>query len=104
MPLITSQLDVIQGDSVALAYGTNPAQDMTDWVCKVQVRSEPTEAAVIDTTITGRNDKRDKITGLIQTDTIPPGEYILGAQLSNAATGESKEIHTGLLVREQVVY
>jgi hypothetical protein len=104
MTLITSQIDVIQGDSVALAYGTSPAQDMTDWVARVQVRAQPDEPELIDIVLTGLNPEATQITGLMLTDTIPAGEFILGAQLSNPNTGESKEIHSKLTVRAQIVY
>ncbi len=101
---MTESVTVKQGDSVALSYSTKPKQDMSTWTCQVQVRENTGGAALIDITLIAESADTFSKIGLLDTTTLPPGSYYIYAQLDNAGTSESKEIHSSLIVEAQGVY
>lgn len=101
---------VIQTDTVALSYsvgeGTqfDPYQVLTNWTCRVMVKTTKSASALIDMTITTKNADNTAFVGLLQTTSLSPGEYFLMAKLYNTVTTESKEIHQKLVVGERGVF
>ena len=85
---------VKQGDTIALSYTTTPPQNMTTWAVRVLVRDEKDDGSdLIDQTLTEHGNGNLTKIGLLDTTTLAPGEYHVMALLTNAGTGESKEIH-----------
>lgn len=97
-------LEVYQGDSIALGYNTDPEQDMTNWTVRVMVKKQLQESALIDQVVDDLSPDTLRLVGLLQTATLLPGKYWLLAQMSNPATGESKEIHQRIQVNAQGVF
>lgn len=101
---MSSNITVVQGDSVALAYATSPAQDMTTWTCQVMVKTSKNASALITQSLTSQSpDSLSKI-GLLQTTSLSPGNYFILAKLSHTASGQSKEVQSRLTVEERGVY
>lgn len=97
-------IEVYQGDSIALGYKTDPEQDMTNWVTRVMVKKQLSGPALLDQTVNQLTEDKLKLVGLMQTGGLEPDKYWLLAEMSNAATGESKEIHQRITVKPQGVY
>lgn len=97
-------LEVFQGDSIALAYRTDPEQDMSLWSTRIMVKRQLTEAALLEQDITQLSPDNLRMVGLMQTASLEPGKYWLLAEMSNATTGESKEIHQRISIKPQGVF
>lgn len=86
-------LSLFKGDSLALAYGPDPEQSITNWTVKVRVKLEGTDTNLISQTLTAANESATERTGIISTSTLAPGKYIIVAKMTNSVTSESKETH-----------
>ena len=95
-----------QGESIALTYALDPEQDLTDWACRVQIRSADytlqLNKDVIDTDGGNVN-----FLGLItdaECEALGHGDYYVAAELSNATTNESIETMQEITISRQYVY
>lgn len=98
---------ITQGSSYPLAYGVKGVTDLSDWTCYIQVSDKKTKVVTgIDREITDKNTDGDRFITILtktETDNLPIGEYIVGAELENTVTGECGEILMQLNVEDQWV-
>ena len=91
---------VYQGDSVELNFAIDNRQLNEDWLCRIQVKTSPTATVVLAQTLP-LNALGTKFTGTLSTSLLTPGSYFIYAQIDNATTNESVEIHSRIVVRQQ---
>lgn len=96
---------VKQGDTLLLSYSTRPKEDMNNWTCRVMVKVEPSDAVpLIDITLNTVSADTFSIIGNLDTTPLTPGSYWVLAQLDNAGTSQSKEVHNQLIIETQGVF
>lgn len=94
-----SKLKVVRGNSKSLKVYIEQdgviVTDLTDWTCFIQLRDkrDGSIAGSVDREVTTKNAEEDRfLIKLIPAETnIPEGDYILGVEFRNSATGEVYE-------------
>lgn len=86
--------EIAQGDSLALVYDTEPAQDMTGWTCNIAIKKTPGAAALLTkeiATLTGDNLAFVGALEPAETATLPTGRLYVFARMSNSSTNQSAQ-------------
>lgn len=101
-------VSVIKGDSVDLQIRLSDLRDLTGYTCRLQVRdSDDNIAGSVDRSITDKNAAGNTFIAQLtptETDAMAVGTYTISAQLSNATTGQAKEINDTLTVTKAYNY
>ncbi len=95
-------VSVYQGDTVELEYTIDNRDMNENWSCLVQVRAGLGKPVQHEQSL-DLNLLNTHFVGLMPTSDLAVGSYAVYAQLDNALTGESCEIHDRLIIRHQGV-
>lgn len=100
--------NVVRGSNYTKHYSFSDSRDLTGYQLRIQLRSKSTSEVInsIDRLVTDTIESNTKfVLNLTPTELdIPEGEYILGAEISNATTMESKESLSYIKIVKQWVY
>jgi len=100
--------NIVRGSSYAKHYSFSDSRELTGYQLKLQLRSKSTEALVnsIDRLVTDVIDNNTKFVVKLSPDDldIEQGDYVLGVEIFNTVTEESKEVLTYIRIIKQWVY
>jgi hypothetical protein len=91
---------IYQGDTVALNYTIDNRGLSDNWRCRIQVKRSAADD-VLQSQELSLNAGETAFIGQLPTVDLLPGSYFVYAQLDNAVTAESVELHNRLVVRQQ---
>lgn len=94
---------MFQEDTMDLKYSLTPQRDLTGFVCRTMVKAVLTDAdgdALID--IDNYTLSMDTYSYESQlTASLDPGRYFMITQMYSSTTGQRKEIHERLIIKQQ---
>lgn len=100
--------NVVKESNYTKHYSFSDSRDLTGYELRIQLRSKSDSEIVnsIDRWVTDTIESNTKfVLNLTPSDlNLPEGDYVLGAQISNATTQESKESLSYIKIVKQWVY
>jgi len=100
--------NVVKESNYTKHYSFSDSRDLTGYELRIQLRSKSDSEIVnsIDRLVTDTIESNTKfVVNLTPSDlNLPEGNYVLGAQISNATTQESKESLSYIKIVKQWVY
>lgn len=100
--------NVVKGSNYSKYYSFSDSRDLSDYELRIQLRSKSSKEIVnsIDRVITDTIEENTKFVINLTPEELdlPEGEYVLGAQISNSTTQESKESNSFIKIVPQWVY